>query len=259
MPQTTCCMLGYHERSSVGGLTFCIFSSQWEMAVAFVYAKESSFCIHDEHLLCSPQDRRLHRSLYLLNGLFKQYCGGNRADWHWVQSTSTEAKVTENHMKYNLLFVSSERWDRCMKKETIRQTVTKDLNNHALCVPPHSECRYDSSQLCVYIFMNKQIWIMQNQSQIDVNRTNGAAEMNLLELIESGTVWGTWVSHITRTLTVWPCLMQWCIMIDIPAAVTLEPQYLIKFQPNIRCSQMNRAPEEFAFLLVTKDGRKNGW
>lgn len=40
--------------------------------------------------------------------------------------------------------------------------------------------------------------------------------------------------------------MQRSIMSDILEVVTSESQYLIKFQPNIRCSKMNRAPKEVA-------------
>lgn len=90
----------------------------------------------------------------------------------------------------------------------------------------------------------KQIQIVQNQSQVD---TNGAREMYLLELIESGAHRGTWASHITRTLTVWPCLMQWSIMIDIPAAVTSGPQYLIKLW----------GPRGISFI-IGHEGRKDG-
>lgn len=43
-------------------------------------------------------------------------------------------------------------------------------------------------------------------------------------------------------------------MIDVPAGVTSGPQYLIKYQLNIRCQQMNGDPEELALLLVRKDG-----
>lgn len=119
----------------------------------------------------------------------------------------------------------------------------------------------DSSHVCLYAEaictegQRGNRFRLQNQSQVDADGASGTREMYLLELIESGTHRGTWASHITRTLIVWPCLMQWSIMIDIPAAVTSGPQYLIKNQPNIRRPQMSRAPEELALLLVMKDRR----
>lgn len=136
--------------------------------------------------------------------------------------------------------------------------MTEKLNNHTLCFPPHSERSYGFKP-SVFICRSRvdggaektQIQIVQKQSRVGVS---GATKMYLLKLIYSGTNWSTWTSHINRTLIVWPWLMQLSVMIDIPAAVTSGPQYLIKYQPNIRFPQMNRDPEEFALLWVMKDG-----
>lgn len=48
-------------------------------------------------------------------------------------------------------------------------------------------------------------------------------------------------------------------MIDMPAAVTSGPRYLIKYQLDIRGPWMNRAPEELDLLLVMKDERIEKW
>lgn len=48
-------------------------------------------------------------------------------------------------------------------------------------------------------------------------------------------------------------------MIDMLATVTSGPQYLIKYQLDIRGPWMNGAPEELDLLLVMKDGRIEKW
>lgn len=63
----------YHKRSSVGGLTFCIFSPQQEVVVASVYIKKDSFCIHRKYLFCSLVTFLYARLKSMQSCFFKQF------------------------------------------------------------------------------------------------------------------------------------------------------------------------------------------
>lgn len=47
------------------------------------------------------------------------------------------------------------------------------------------------------------------------------------------------------------------MMTDTPAAVTSEPQWLIKSKPNTCCSLMNGTPKELAVFIADQGQREN--
>lgn len=157
----------------------------------------------------------------------------------------------------------SDRWHRGRhtEKETINQwdklwpkTLTTMLSVFCLIMNADME----SSHLCLYADI---VWMGM------AARVQAALHSDFAEAISGSYKWGQWghgdvparadwvrSTHITKTITVWPCLMQRTLMIDNHCGLTSRPQYLIKYQPNIQCPQMSWDPEELTLLLVMNNG-----